>query len=123
VALAGEVDRGGDSLEVSFAPSDGKDPQTLQDRCDERMEELRLPHPPELAWIDGICEEEPVQVRELVRREDEAAGGHVLESAYVRAEDNADDRFADCGHEPIEGSLSIRSRGDRCGVTSHGGTS
>jgi hypothetical protein len=123
VALAGEVDRGGDSPEISLAPSDGKDSQTPQSGRDERVEELRLPHPPELAWIDGICEEEPVEVRELVRREDEAAAGHVLESAYLGAEENAHDRSADCGHEPIENSLRIRSRGDRCGVTLHGGTS
>jgi hypothetical protein len=66
VTLAGELHGGGNRIEVAGTPAHRKDPEPRQQGRNNRMEELRLPHPPHLPREQAVGEREPVEIRKLI---------------------------------------------------------
>ena len=108
VPVPRERDCAVDRVRVAFAAADGKDAEAAQDRRGERLEQLRLPHPAELARVERVREREAVEVRELVRGEDEAARTHVLEAGHAGPEDEPHEGPGAGGDQPVESRLLLR---------------
>ena len=63
LAPAGELDGGLDGLEVALPAADGEEAEAAQCPRDRPAEELRFPHPLNLARVQRIGEREAVEVR------------------------------------------------------------
>jgi hypothetical protein len=106
VSLARERHRVVDRVRVAFAAADGEDADAAEKRRRQCVEQLSLSHPAELPRVERVREREAVEVRELVRGEDEAAvRAHVLEAGHARPEDEPHERPGDAGDDSVQGRL------------------
>ena len=102
LAPAGELDGCLDSLEVALAAADREEAEASKYPGDRPAEELRFPHPLNLARVQRIGEREAVEVGYLVGGQHEAsARRQVFEAVHTGPEQDPDCRSREGGYDPV----------------------
>ena len=102
MSSGGKLDRRGDRRRVARPALNREDPHLTEEAAGNAIEELGLAHPVHLPRPQSVGKREAVEVRFLVRTEDEPAlGRDVPKTTRRRPEQDTEDRHADEQGDPV----------------------